>query len=94
MLLNICYLTLFYLAKDMNFTVYSKEGCPYCDKIKQTLVLTKQSHVVYTLGEDFTKEEFYSEFGEGSTFPQVIVNDQHIGGCTDTVQFLKEQNLV
>ena len=78
----------------MNFTVYSKNDCPYCTKVKQVLELTKQPFVVYTLDEDFTREQFYAEFGEGSTFPQVIVNDQHIGGCTDTVQYLKEQNLV
>ena len=56
--------------------------------------LTKLNHVVYTLGEDFTKEEFYAEFGEGTTFPQVIVDDKKIGGCNDTVNFLKEQQLV
>jgi len=56
--------------------------------------LTKLNHVVYTLGEDFTREEFYAEFGEGTTFPQVIVDDKKIGGCNDTVSFLKEQQLV
>jgi glutaredoxin len=79
----------------MKFTVYSKDGCPYCSKIKQVLELANLEHVVYTLGTDFDREAFYSEFGEGSTFPQVILNDQtHLGGCTDTVQYLKEQNLV
>lgn len=78
----------------MNFTVYSKDGCPYCEKIKNILDLTKLTHVVYTLGEDFTKEEFYFEFGEGSTFPQVICDTKKLGGCTDTVKFLKEQNIV
>ena len=80
--------------KNMKFTVYSKDGCPYCTKVEQVLQLTDLQHVVYKLNTDFTKEEFYAEFGEGSTFPQVIVNDQHIGGCTDTVKYLKEQNLV
>jgi glutaredoxin len=79
----------------MKFTVYSKDGCPYCSKIEQVLQLTKLQHVVYKLGQDFSREEFYAEFGQGSTFPQVILNDeQHLGGCTDTVQYLKEQNLV
>ena len=80
--------------RNMKFTVYSKDGCPYCTKVQQVLQLAELQHVVYKLNNDFTKEEFYAEFGEGSTFPQVIVNDQHIGGCTDTVQYLKEQNLV
>ena len=79
----------------MKFTVYSKNGCPYCDKIKQVLNLSGLEHVVYTLDEDFNRDQFYAEFGEGSTFPQVILNDQeHLGGCTDTVQYLKEQSLV
>lgn len=82
------------MDSKMNFTVYSKGGCPYCEKVKQVLDLTKLDFVVYTLGEHFTKEEFYAEFGQGSTFPQVIVDDKHIGGCTDTVKFLKENKIV
>ena len=78
----------------MKFTVYSKEGCPYCTKIEQVLQLSGLRYVNYKLNTDFTREEFYAEFGQGSTFPQVIVEDRHIGGCTDTVQYLKEQNLV
>jgi glutaredoxin len=78
----------------MNFTVYSKDGCPYCQKVKQVLELTKHQFVVYNLGEDFTRDEFYAEFGEGSTFPQVICDDNHIGGCTDTVKYLQEKNIL
>jgi glutaredoxin len=43
---------------------------------------------------DFTKDEFYSEFGDGSTFPQVICDDKKLGGCVDTIKYLKEQNIV
>jgi len=78
----------------MNFTVYSKTGCPYCDKVKQVLDLTEQKYVIYTLEQDFTREEFYAEFGEGSTFPQVICNDKKLGGSVDTIKFLKEHQLV
>lgn len=78
----------------MKFTVYSKEGCPYCDKVKKVLELTKQSFVVYTLNDEFTKEQFYSEFGEGSTFPQVLCDDQKLGGCVDTIKYLQERKIV
>lgn len=79
----------------MKFTVYSKNGCPYCSKIKQVLELSNLEHVVYNLGENFDRQQFYAEFGEGSTFPQVILNDeQHLGGCSDTVKYLQEQKLV
>jgi len=78
----------------MIFTVYSKDNCPYCHKVKSVLELTGSNFVVYTLGEDFTKEEFYAEFGEGSTFPQVICDDKKLGGSVDTIKFLKEQQIV
>jgi len=78
----------------MNFTVYSKENCPYCYKVKQVLELTGSNFVVYNLDEDFTKEEFFSKFGEGSTFPQVLCDNVKLGGSVDTIKFLKEQQLV
>jgi glutaredoxin len=78
----------------MNFTIYSKQGCPYCDKVKNVLELTKQKYVTYTLDENFSREEFYAEFGEGSTFPQVVCNDKKIGGSVDTIKFLKEQQII
>lgn len=78
----------------MNFTIYSKQGCPYCDKLKNVLELTKQKYVTYTLDENFSREEFYAEFGEGSTFPQVVCNDKKIGGSVDTIKFLKEQQII
>ncbi len=78
----------------MRFIVYSKPECPYCFKVKKVLELGGKDFVVYTLDEDFTRKEFYAEFGEGSTFPQVVVDDQHLGGCTDTIQYLKELSLI
>ena len=78
----------------MNFAVYSKDNCPYCFKVKQVLELTGSNFVVYTLGEDFTKEEFYSEFGKDSTFPQVVCDDKKLGGSVDTIKFLKERQII
>ena len=77
-----------------NFTVYSKDGCPYCTKVVQVLELAKLNHVVYKLGEDFDRESFYGQFGNGSTFPQVVIDSTNLGGCTETVQYLKEKKLV
>jgi glutaredoxin 3 len=78
----------------MKFTVYSKDNCPYCKKVKEVLQLINAEFVVYDLDNHFTKDDFYTEFGDGSTFPQVVVDDVHIGGCTDTIKYLKENNMV
>ena len=78
----------------MNFTVYSKDGCPFCTKVVQVLELAKLNHVVYELDEHFNRDEFYGQFGQGSTFPQVVLNGTNLGGCTETVKYLKENKLV
>jgi glutaredoxin len=82
----------------MDFVVYSKDGCPFCDKVKFVLNSLKDSKgcslVVYNLGEHFNREEFYNNFGQGSTFPQVVYNGKNIGGCVDTVKYLQENNLL
>lgn len=78
----------------MKFTIYSKEDCPYCEKIKDVMKMANFEHVVYTLNQNFTKEQFYSEFGNGSTFPQVIMNETKIGGCIDTIKYLKDQGIL
>ena len=82
------------MSEFQNFTVYSREGCPYCDKIQQVLQLAELRHVIYKLDRDFDRDAFYQQFGQGSTFPQVVLNGDNLGGCTDTVQYLKENNLV
>lgn len=84
----------------MNFTVYSKDGCPFCTKVQRVLELSEKRHVVYKLDRDFTRTEFYDKFGVGSTFPQVIMNvegpddETHLGGCTETVAYLRENKLI
>ena len=58
----------------MNFTVYSRDSCPYCVKIQEVLQLAELKHVIYKLDRDFDRESFYGQFGQGSTFPQVVLN--------------------
>ena len=78
----------------MKFSIYSKSDCPHCYKIKQVLELTGRDFTVYTLDEDFNKKDFYSQFGEGSTFPQVQCDQENLGGCVDTIRFLKKHQIV
>ncbi len=79
----------------MTFTIYSRDGCPFCTKIYHVLQLAELKNVIYKLNRDFTREEFYQKFGDGATFPQVILdNGDKLGGCTETVKYLQEQNLI
>ena len=76
------------------YEVYSRDGCPYCTKVVQVLQLAELKFVEHKLGKDFTRDEFYNQFGPGSTFPRVIYEDRLLGGCTETVRYLREQKLV
>ena len=78
----------------MNFTVYSKQGCPFCTKVVQVLQLSKLNHVVYELDHDFDKQSFYGQFGQGSTFPQVVVDATNLGVGSESIQYLKKNKLV
>ena len=78
----------------MNFTVYSKEGCPYCTRIIEILKLKNFNFVEYKLDQHFNRFEFYEEFGGNATFHQVTINGQKMGGCTETVKYLREHNMV
>tara|TARA_B100000614_G_scaffold83156_1_gene74615 strand:+ start:1738 stop:1980 length:243 start_codon:yes stop_codon:yes gene_type:complete len=78
----------------MNFTVYSKTDCPYCKKVISVLKLANLNFVEYKLDDHFDREGFISQFGEGSTFPQVTVDATTIGGAAETVKYLTKNNLV
>ena len=78
----------------MTFDVYTRRGCPYCSKIKQVLEAKKFNYKEYVLDRDFDRQAFYNKFGAGSTFPQVIMDGKNTGGCTETVKYLRENNLL
>jgi len=70
-------------------------GCPYCEKVKELMRLTKQQYVVYTLDQHFTIENFEEEF-DTRIFPQIVVDNKttsernHIGGAAELAQYFKE----
>ena len=77
-----------------NFTVYTMDGCSYCEKVQEVLREADQKFVTYKIDKDFTRDSFYGEFGEGATFPQVVVDGNKLGGASATVKYLKENKLV
>ena len=56
-------------------TIFSRDGCPFCEKFIAIVEFEELNHVVYKLDRDFTRQEFYEKFGKGTTFPQVLVDD-------------------
>ena len=66
-------------------TIYSKPNCIFCDKAK---------HMVKTLGFT-TPDELYEAVGKQvRTMPQIIVDDKHIGGYNELVEYYADKGLV
>ena len=76
-----------------NFTVYSKDGCPYCQQILEVLGISELNYVEYKLDEHFRKEALYQQFGEGATFPQVVLNNENLGGCQESIRYMQKENI-
>lgn len=68
--------------------IYTRNGCPYCEKLKLILESFDVTFVSQNLDDNFTREEFYEKFGEGATFPQVLLDGSNMGGCNDTIEYL------
>jgi glutaredoxin 3 len=90
------------------FTIFSKAGCSHCARTKELMhkLGLKYSAQELELG-DYTKEEFFSRFGMGATFPQVVLTEWvagqdgspeevncTIGGMRETVTYLKAKNYI
>ena len=61
--------------------------------MKKVMEIEELPHVSYELDRDFTKEEFYAKFGEGSTFPQVTLDDIHLGGGQESIQHMQREKI-
>ena len=78
----------------MKAVVYSKDNCQWCERVRQLFASTNISITEYKFGEHFDKKSFYQEFGEHATFPQVQIDNSHIGGCKETLQYLQKKKLI
>ena len=78
----------------MNAVVYSRDGCQWCDRVKSLFESIDVQYLEYKLDKNFTRDQFYNEFETGATFPQVTIDNQHIGGCKETLRYLQGKNLL
>jgi glutaredoxin 3 len=64
--------------------IYTKWGCPYCVRAKALLDLkgVTYTEVDVTLGGK-VREDMVRRVPGANTVPQVLVNDQALGGCDD-----------
>jgi glutaredoxin len=83
---------------ENGFTIYSKSGCPYCRKVKE-LLSEFEKEVTVVDCDDYLiecKDAFLEYIGELAgkeykTFPIVFSAGKFVGGYTDTLTLLNQE---
>jgi glutaredoxin 3 len=74
-------------------TLYTRPYCPYCIR---AVDLLEQKGVDFTeieAGFDSEKRQEMMRRSGRTTFPQIFIGDQHIGGCDDMMALEREGRL-
>ena len=68
----------------VSVTIYTREYCGYCARAKALLaskgVDFEEKDATYS---PELRKEMIERANGGSTFPQIIINGKHVGGCDD-----------
>ena len=74
----------------MEIEIYSKTNCVFCDKAKMRL--QKHNPKIHMLDQDYNKDDFFKKFPNARTFPQIIIDKQHIGGYFELKKWLDQNS--
>ena len=70
----------------MEVIIYSKDNCSKCSKAKKKL--NKFNPKIIILNKDINRDEFFKKFPKSKSLPQIIINNNHIGGYEDLEKWL------
>lgn len=76
--------------------IYTSATCPYCIKAKKLLQMLKLEYTEYNIDDKFDAicEELSSKYNKQiQTVPQIIINNNYIGGYTDLENVYKSGKL-
>ena len=76
-------------AKPLDVTVFSRKGCSHCARAKHVLQSADIAYEELVLNKDFTDRTLRAVAAR-STFPQIFVNGEHIGGADDLEHWLRK----
>ena len=76
--------------------IYSKPNCTYCVKAKNLVKTLGFEYKEKMFGKDFkTPDELFEAVGKQvRTMPQIMIDDKHIGGYNELVEYYADKGLV
>lgn len=78
----------------MKFEIYSKEGCDYCERAKNTLKIRNIPYIEHKLSDTVTKEMIQERVGDVkkiNVVPQIFMDDSYLGGYIDLIELLAKR---
>ncbi len=78
----------------MDIKIYTNVGCGYCAKAKELCDRAEVSYTEIRVGRDVSIDEFRELFPDKQSFPQVVIDDEHVGGLIDSVKWFVQNGLV
>lgn len=79
-------------AKPLDATIFTRKGCGFCVKAKQDLEAAGIAFEELLLNRDYTDRTLRAVSGR-TTFPQVFIGGEHIGGSDDLELWLKQDKV-
>jgi glutaredoxin 3 len=74
--------------------IYTRPGCGYCSAAKSLLNRKKATFTEYDAGKDMSvRQKMYDRVGAGATFPQIWIDETHVGGCDELYALDREGKL-
>jgi len=76
--------------KPLDVTVMSRDGCPFCAKVKHDLTAAGIAFEELVLNRDYTDRTLRA-VAKAATVPQVFVNGEKIGGSEAVAAWLAKR---
>lgn len=78
------------------YIIYSKDGCPWCEKAKDLLKLCGLDFKELKINQDYSREELQALLPENTalTVPQIFAYNKRIGGFKDLQTYVEDNGIM
>jgi glutaredoxin 3 len=73
------------------YTVYTKDGCPQCDRAKAMLTSKSEPFQAVKIGADITLEAFRQLYPAVKAVPFIVAEDRSVGGFNELSRLLADK---
>ena len=73
--------------------IYTLRSCPYCVRAKMLLHSKEISYIEHAVEHDEGRQKMRERSHGHDTFPQIFINDRHVGGCYELFSLEREGRL-